>query len=92
MSRQENSSYRDVRDRFRRAEAEGWFFPWEKTAKYPLSALSRVDLEGGAGLPPAGQPRYREAAVLFLMGCKARSTQLQVLITKRSMEVTSHPG
>ncbi|CAI8012677.1 Nudix hydrolase 11 [Geodia barretti] len=92
MSRQENSSYRDVRDMFRRAEAEGWFFPWENNAKYPLSMSSRVDFEGGAGLPPAGQPRYKEAAVLFLMGCKARSTQLQVLITKRSMEVTSHPG
>ena len=91
---EENASYRDVRDRFRRAEAEGWFFPWAKSTKYPLS-VTGVALEGGThGRQSAAGPQqpYREAAVLFLMGCKARSRQLHVLITKRSTEVSSHPG
>lgn len=87
--RQENALYRDVRERFRRVESEGWFLPGARTTKYPRS-VTGVSLEGGAALT-AGQ-RYREAAVLFLMGCQANSCQLQVLITKRSTEVSSHPG
>lgn len=78
------ASLRDVRERFRRAEKNGWFFPGAVPEKYPLSIT---------GKPLSGKEQnYRKAAVLFLIGCKSQSRQLQVLITKRSTEVGSHPG
>ena len=83
--------YGSVRDRFCRAEREGWFSPGAKTTRHPLTAA-------GEALEPApnGDSLYREAAVLALMGCCSQDeddpNQLQILITKRSTEISSHPG
>lgn len=87
-------SFREVRERFRRAERSGWFFPGAGSIAYPLS-VSGVALEGHPDPKQAtedGGHKYREAAVLFLIGSEAQSRNLQVMITKRSTNVGSHPG
>lgn len=78
-----------VRERFRRAERNGWFFPGAVPIKFPISINGEPQSQ--AARTRKGQS-YGEAAVLFLIGCKAESHQLQVLITKRSTKVGSHPG
>ena len=83
-----SSMFRDVRERFRQAESKGWFIPGATSKKYPLS-IAGVSLEGK---PSQTKQKYGEAAVLFVIGCKAQSRQLLVLITKRSTNVGSHPG
>lgn len=76
-----------VRERFRQAERNGWFFPGAVPVKYPLS----INSDPQSALTRKEQS-YGEAAVLFLIGCKAESRQLQVLVTKRSTKVGSHAG
>ena len=82
---------RAMRERFRQAERRGWFFPGSAVTKYPLSGTG-VSLEGKPPKKQPGERNYGRAAVLFLIGCKESSHQPQVLITKRSTDVGSHPG
>ena len=80
----EMQTFREVRERFRRAEKGGWFLPDASTTKYPLTTPG-VPLEGRNA-----DCGYRTAAVLFVMG--REDHQLQVMITKRSTNVGSHAG
>lgn len=83
--------YREVRARFRQAQRDGWFLPGATTTKYPLRTTG-VSLEGETAFSPSSAG-YREAAVLYLIGIQAASSQhLKVLITKRSTNITAHPG
>ena len=72
-----------VRERFRDAENRGWFSPGEANISFPIDA---------SGKPRKGKEKHKRAAVLFLIGCRERSSQFHVLITKRSTQVGSHIG
>ena len=80
-----------MRERFHQAEKKGWFFSGSTVTQYPLSSTG-VSLEGKPPKKRPGEQNYGKAAVLFLIGCKEHSDQPQVLITKRSTDVGSHPG
>ena len=72
-----------IKEKFRRAEDMGWFSSEHKSISVPFDE-SGLPLKGGSG--------YKKASVLFLIGHKAITNDLHVLITKRSAQVGSYAG